>query len=108
MAGKSMDFPPLPRKVKGAVSDYAVTRDLTDQANAGECVITPKGCEIRVTKVLPPGCTWQTFLHELIHKWEHESHITPLKDRDDDSDVDRLATAILADFLRNGWTLPGS
>jgi len=30
-----------------------------------------------------------------------------LKDKDGDSDVDRIATAIHADFLRNKWTLPG-
>jgi len=96
----------LPKKVKGAICDYKVTLGTQDQSNAGECVLTEHGGEIRVTSNLPPPYQWQTFLHELIHKWELEGGFT-LKDNPGDSDVDRLATAICADFVRNGWRFPG-
>jgi len=101
-------YPPLPRKVKGSISDYKVTRKTVDHTNAGECVITEGGCELRITRAVDPGNQWQTFIHELIHKWEHEGVVTPLRDVPGDSDVDRLAFAILSDFLRNNWTLPGA
>ena len=102
-----MKFPPIPNKVKGALCLYKVTHGTQDQSNAGECITTEAGCELRVTTALPIELRWQTFLHELVHKWEAEGGFL-LKDIPGDSDVDRIATAMLADFIRNNWTLPGA
>lgn len=101
-------LPELPTRVKGDIADYRIVRDTQDQTNAGEHIISPKlGCEIRITSVLPLTHQWQTFFHEILHKWEQEAGVKSIKDEPEDSDVDRLARAMLADFLRNGWKLPG-
>jgi hypothetical protein len=49
---------------------------------------------------------WQVFFHELLHLAEHHMGMK-LKDDPDDSDIDRLATALYDLFLRNKWKLPG-
>ncbi len=99
-------LPPLPRRIKGAVCDYKVTLGTQDETNSGEHVVTEAGAEIRVASTLEPNNKLQVFFHELLHKWEREGGFK-LKDEDEDSDVDRLATAIYADFRRNNWKLPG-
>lgn len=101
-----MKPPPLPKRIKGLLGIYRVVVGTQDQSNAGECVITERGAEIRVTSALPPMLQWQALVHELVHKWEFEGGFV-LKDTPGDSDVDRLAMAITADFIRNGWVLPG-
>ena len=102
-----MTLPPLPKRVKGLLCPYRVVIGTQDQSNAGECVILERSAEIRVTSILPPPLQWQVFFHEMIHKWEMEGGLL-LKDIPGDSDVDRLGTAITADFIRNNWTLPGA
>ena len=99
-------WPPLPKVVKGAVSDYAVTEGTQDSTNAGEKVITENNAELRITTAIPIEMRWQTFFHELIHKWEEEGEFK-LKDTPGNSDVNRLATAMFADYKRNDWKLPG-
>jgi hypothetical protein len=100
------ELPKLPRKIKGSVIDYTVSIGTADVTMAGECVLTVDGAELRVSNAYPIEYQWQTLFHELVHKWEREGGIK-LKDEDDNSEVDRLATAIFADFIRNGWPLPG-
>ena len=102
-----MKMPPLLKRVKGAVCDYKVVLGGTDETNAGECVLTPTHGEIRISPVYPLEYQWQTFFHEWIHKLEEEGGFK-LKDDPGDSDVNRLATAIFADYRRNRWTLPGA
>ena len=99
-------LPPLPSKVKGLFLDYTVTFGTADLNNAGECVLTKKGAEIRIHEGLAPELEWVTWFHEWFHKIEHEAGVR-LKDDDDNNEVDRVAAAIFADFLRNGWKLPG-
>jgi len=101
-----MRLPPLPKKVKGAIIDYVVTLGTVDPSLAGECALNTKGAALRISDAYPPEYQWQTFIHEWLHKIEREAGVS-LKDDEGDSDVDRLATAIVADFLRNKWTLPG-
>ena len=97
-----MTLPPLPKHVKGLLCDYDVINEVLDETNAGEHRLTKDGGEIRVTSILPPGMRWQTFGHELVHKWESEAGIKLKEDV-----VDRLASAMIADFIRNKWKLPG-
>jgi len=101
-----MRLPPLPKNVKGALQTYRVVTGTIDGTNAGEHEISRIGCELRVTALLPLAHQWHAFLHELVHKWEMEGGFL-MKDEPGDSDVDRLAMAMCADFIRNGWTLPG-
>ena len=100
-------LPPFPKFVKGAVADYSVLNHTSETANAGEHDYgSLDGPAIRVGTNLNDNYRWHTFIHELIHKWEVEGGFK-LDDEDGDSDVDRLAVALFADFLRNGWKLPG-
>ena len=100
-------MPRLPRRVRGAITDYRVTCKLEDDSNAGEHnASSADGAEIRVSPTLNEDTQWHVWWHEMVHKWELEGGFK-LKDEDNDSDVDRLATAIHADWRRNNWKLPG-
>lgn len=96
----------LPPKIKGLYIDYKLVYGTADLSNAGECVITNKGAEIRIAEVLPIQLRWETWFHEWWHKIEREAGVK-LKDDEDNPEADRVAAAIFADFLRNGWKLPG-
>lgn len=103
-------LPALPRRVLGAVADYDVVLVSPDQLPEGAVGLHSgtgrSGARMAVSEDMNPDHRWQVFFHELVHKWELEGGFQ-LKDDDGDSDTDRLATAIYADFKRNGWTLPG-
>lgn len=103
--------PPLPRRVRGAVTDYEVRIEVLPEGTAGQHSSQREaGGVLRIDKHLNADARWQVFFHELVHKWETETGFKVREtetDGEQDSDADRLATAIYADFRRNGWKLPG-
>lgn len=100
-------LPPIPKKVKGSLSVVPVKRARTEDGISGKFHAESFGNpEIEISELLPPNYAWQAFFHELIHLMELEGGFE-LKDKENDSHVDRLAYQLLATFLRNGWTLPG-
>jgi len=99
-------LPSLPKRVKGAITNYRVVL-LRHKSRAGRHhPMRKRGAVIEVNPNMNRGSMWQAWWHEMVHKWEMECGFS-LKDKDGDSDVDRIATAIHADFLRNKWKLPG-
>ena len=101
------DLPSLPKKVIGSIADVKVVVGRTDSTNAGEFTeddnLMP---EIRVSDKLAAPLRWETWFHEWLHMMEFESGVR-LRGEQPDDDVDRLAMAMYACYLRNGWTLPG-
>ena len=108
-AKKTQSIPDLPEKVETLYGPYAVlqvdlgtqesmTMDGETHHRARTVSITTRDSTIEVR--------WQVFFHELLHLAEHHMGMK-LKDDPDDSDIDRLATALYDIFLRNNWTLPG-
>jgi hypothetical protein len=51
---------------------------------------------------VPLHLQWQTLLHEILHIVEL-AFCFELKDKSDDSDVDRIATGVLDILIANGW-----
>lgn len=102
------ELPDLPKKVKGALVDFRVylERPKTDGAAAA---FENGDVELPVIRVSPRLCKefqWQAFFHELIHACELEQGLN-FKDDAENSDVDKLATALTGMFFRNNWSLPG-
>ena len=102
------ELPPLPRKVKGLVSDYrvAMERPVSDGAAAGFENDGNGNPIIRVSPNLSPPYMWQAFYHELIHAAEFEQGLN-LPDTSKNPVVDKLALSLTGFWLRNRWVLPG-
>ncbi len=100
-------LPQLPKKVIGSVADVTVVVGRTEAVNAGEFTDDDDNMpQIRVSEKLPLTMAWETWFHEWLHMMEFESGVR-LRGEQPDDDVDRLAMAMYACYLRNGWTLPG-
>ena len=100
-------LPPIPSKIKGPLSAVPVVLTRLDDGITGRFRGNDDGMpEILIEERLGLPYRWQTFFHELLHLLEMDGEFE-LKDKPNDSDANRLATGLLAMWLRNNWKLPG-
>jgi len=102
------EWPRLPRKVKSTFVDVPVTLEerFDDDSILGLFSSAPRPVTIKILDRLPEHTRWEVFFHELLHLVESESGVE-LRDDPADNDVDRFSRALLALWVRNGWSLPG-
>jgi len=100
-------LPPLPKVVKGGIANYKVKLMQLGNDRTGQFIAAENNNpEIQIEQAMPPEFRWQTFFHELLHAIEVEYEVN-LKDKANDSDVNRLANGLFTFWRRNNWKLPG-